>query len=317
MDLKSHVLKQKIMRRMLIALTPLVLFSVFLFGWRMLALLFVVCLFGILSEYAAMRLINGQAAKVSEAVLVTCFLFTLTLPPSAPWWAAAIGISFGVFFGKGIFGGFGRNIFNPALVGRCFIYVAFPVYLTASWSAPFTALPGGFASFAGIDAASMATPMALLRETGAATGYWKLFLGTIAGSAGETSALLILAAAVYLLATKTASWRIMLSCTLTFAALGTLLYLLDVTQADPLVALLSGGFLFGTVFMATDPVSAPADKTAQVFYGVLIAAATVLIRTYSLFTEGVMFAILLANTFAPLMDRQVKAFKAGRKVAVG
>ena len=121
MDLGSHVLKQKIMRRMLIALTPLVLFSVFLFGWRMLVLLFVVCLAGILSEYAAMRLINGKAAKISEAVLVSCFLFTLTLPPSTPLWIAAIGIAFGIFFGKGVFGGFGRNIFNPALVGRCFV----------------------------------------------------------------------------------------------------------------------------------------------------------------------------------------------------
>jgi Na+-transporting NADH:ubiquinone oxidoreductase subunit B len=143
----------------------------------------------------------------------------------------------------------------------------------------------------------------------------KLFLGTISGSAGETSALLILLAAVYLLVTKTASWRIMLSCTLTFLILGTVLYLLDVTQSDPLVSLLSGGFLFGTVFMATDPISAPGDKFAQLIFGVLIAAATLLIRTYSLFTEGVMFAILFANTFAPLLDRQVKAFKAGRKVA--
>ena len=314
MDLGSHVLKQKIMRRMLIALTPIVFFSVFLFGWRMLALLFVVCLVGILSEYAAMRLINGKAAKVSEAVLVSCFLFTLTLPPTTPWWTAAIGISFGIFFGKGVFGGFGRNIFNPALVGRCFIYISFPVFLTASWSAPFTTLPGGFASFGVIDATSMATPMMLLKTTGEVTGHLQLFLGMISGSAGETSALLILAAAVYLLVTKTASWRIMLSCTLTFMVLVTILYFLDITQADPLVSLLSGGFLFGTVFMATDPISAPGDKFAQVLFGVLVGAATVLIRTYSLFTEGVMFAILFANTFAPLIDRQVKAFKAGRKV---
>jgi Na+-transporting NADH:ubiquinone oxidoreductase subunit B len=317
MDLGKHVLKQKIMRRVLISLIPLVLFSVFLFGWRMLALLFIVCLVGILSEYAAMRLINGPEAKVSEAVLVSCFLFTLTLPPSTPWWIAAVGIAFGVFFGKGVFGGFGRNIFNPALVGRCFIYVSFPVYLTASWSAPFLTLPGGFASFGGIDVVAAATPMALLKDTGAITGYWQLFLGTISGSAGETSALLILAAAVYLLVTKTASWRIMLSCALTFIVVSTLLYWLDISQADPLFALLSGGFLFGAVFMATDPVSAPGDKLAQVLYGVLIAAATLLIRTYSLFTEGVMFAILLANTFAPLLDRQIKALKAGKKVAAG
>lgn len=315
MNLGNLVLKQKIMRRVLLSLIPLIIFSVFLFGWRMLVLLAFVCLIGILCEYAAMRLINGKGAKVSEAVLVSCFLFTLTLPPATPLWVAGVGIAFGVFFGKGVFGGFGRNIFNPALVGRCLVYVSFPTYLTANWSAPFTALPGGFAQFGTLDALAMATPMALMKDAGTMTGYGKLFLGTIAGSAGETSALLILCAAIYLLVTKTASWRIMLSCALSFAVLGLVLFLLGETQADPLFSLLSGGFLFGTVFMTTDPVSAPADRTAQLIYGVLIAAATVLIRTYSLFTEGMMFAILFANTFSPLLERQIKELKARKKVA--
>jgi Na+-transporting NADH:ubiquinone oxidoreductase subunit B len=316
MDLSRFFQKQKIMSRVLVSLFPILLFAIYLFGWRVLLLLIVVCLTGILCEYAAMRLINGKTAKVSEAVLVSCLLFTLTLPPATPWWVAALGIAFGIFFGKGVFGGFGRNIFNPALVGRCLIYVSFPAYLTRNWTEPFTMLPGGLAHFgAGVDAVATATPMLLLKNTGTPTDYWRLFLGTIAGSAGETSALLILLAAGYLIATRTASWKIMLSSVVTFTVLDLILFLTGATRADPLFALLSGGFLFAAVFMATDPVSAPANDTAKWIYGFLIAAATLFIRTFALFTEGAMFAILVANTFAPLLDRQIKALTAGKKAA--
>ena len=119
-------MKQKIMTRVLISLIPILLFSLYLFGLRTLVLLAVVTITGILCEYGIMRLINGEKAKVSEAVLVSCALFTLTLPPATPYWVAAVGIAFGIVFGKCVFGGFGRNIFNPALVGRCLIYVSFP-----------------------------------------------------------------------------------------------------------------------------------------------------------------------------------------------
>jgi len=119
--LKDYFLKQKMMTRVLISLLPILLLSIYLFGLRTLALLAVVTITGILCEYGIMRLINGPKAKVSEAVLVTCLLFTLTLPPSVPYWVAMVGIAFGVVFGKCVFGGFGKNIFNPALVGRCLL----------------------------------------------------------------------------------------------------------------------------------------------------------------------------------------------------
>ena len=138
---KNYFLKQKIMTRVLISLLPVLLASVYLFGLRTLALLCVVTITGIVSEYAIMRLIDGKKAKVSQALLVTCLLFTLTLPPSVPFWIAAVGIAFGVVFGKCVFGGFGRNIFNPALVGRCLIYVSFPAYMTVSWAQPFSSFP--------------------------------------------------------------------------------------------------------------------------------------------------------------------------------
>ncbi len=308
-------MKQKIMTRVLTSLVPILIFSLFLFGLRTLVLMAVVMIVGILSEYGIMRLINGANAKVSEAVLVSCALFTLTLPPSTPFWVAGVGIAFGIVFGKCAFGGFGRNIFNPALVGRCLIYVSFPNSMTVTWMNPFTAFPGGLVRYTGgIDAMTSATPMLMMKNQGTPTGTGSLFFGTIAGSLGETSAFLILLAAVYLIVTKTASWKIMASCAATFTVLNTALYLTGVVAVDPLFSILSGGFLFATVFMATDPVSAPSNEQAKIVYGALIGILAVVIRSFSLFTEGIMFAILISNTFAPLIDRQVKAYTAGKKV---
>ena len=316
LSIKSAFLKQKMMRKVLLSLIPIIAFSTYLFGLRTLVLLAVVNAAGILTEYLIMRYMNGKAAKVSEAVLVSCFLYTLSLPPAVPYWIAIVGIAFGVFFGKGVFGGFGKNIFNPALVGRCFIYVSFPAYMTIKWSTPFTGFPGGIFRYSGgADAITSATPMIALQKAGEATEYLKLFLGNIAGSLGETSALLILAAAVYLIVTRTASWKIMLSCTGSFLVLNTIFYFAGVTASDPLFSILSGGFLFAVVFMATDPISAPSNETSKVLYGLLIGGTAFIIRSFSLFTEGIMFAILVANTFAPLIDRQVKQLAAGKKVA--
>lgn len=308
-------LKQKIMTRVLISLVPILLFSLYLFGLRTLVLLAVVMIVGILSEFGIMRLINGSDAKVSEAVLVSCALFTLTLPPATPFWVAAVGIAFGIVFGKCVFGGFGRNIYNPALVGRCLIYVSFPNYMTVSWTNPFSGFPGGLLRFSGgVDVMTTATPMLLMKNQGVTTSPVSLFLGNIAGSIGETSALLILAAAVYLIVTKTASWKIMASCLASFAILGSVLYATDVIKVDPVFSILSGGFLFAAVFMTTDPVSAPTHEISKMIYGALIGVIAIVIRSFSIFTEGIMFAILVANTFAPLIDRQVKAFTARKKV---
>lgn len=304
------------MHKVLISLIPIIVLAAYLFGLRILILLGVVCLTGCLVEYGAMRLVNGKTAKVSEAALVSCFLFTLTLPPATPYWVAILGIAFGLFFGKGVFGGFGRNVFNPALVGRCFIYISFPSYLTVRWTEPFSGFPGGLLRYdGGLDAIASATPMIAQRAGTGTIGYLQLLLGNIAGSMGETSAVLILLAAGYLIVTKTASWKIMLASAVSFMLLSTVLYLTGVIQTDPLFALLSGGFLFAAVFMATDPVSAPAQDKAKILYGILIGLITVVIRQYSLFTEGAMFAILVANVFAPLIDRQVKQLAARKKVA--
>lgn len=313
--IKDVFLKQKMMTRVLISLVPILVFSIYQFGYRTLVLLAIVTIAGLLCEYGIMRLINGSKAKVSEALLVSCLLYTLTLPPSTPYWVAIVGIVFGIVFGKCVFGGFGKNIFNPALAGRCLIYVSFPAHLTIAWTQPFAGFPAGFARFtAGADAISAATPMIQLNQDGLTTGYLPLFLGNIAGSLGETSALLILIAAVYLIATKTASWKIIASCAASFAVLNVILHFTGVIRPDPLFSLLSGGFLFAAVFMATDPISAPKQETSKFIYGALIGLLAVVIRSFSLFTEGIMFAILIANAFVPLIDRHVKTVRNRKKV---
>ena len=302
------------MRTVIYSLIPVVLYSMYLFGLRILAVLAVVMVCGILSEYIVMRSINGAKAKVSEAVLVSSILFTLTLPPSVPFWVAGVGIVFGIVFGKAVFGGFGKNIFNPAIVARCFVYISFPAFMTVSWTKPFTGFPGGLIKFtASVDAATNATPLITFNKTGEIASYWQLSYGGVAGSMGETAAILLILAGAYLIYKKTASWKVMASCLVGFGVLSTILWVSGVTEADPLFSLLSGGFIFGMVFMATDPVTAPKTDLARIIYGLAIGLITAVIRVFGLFAEGMMFAILVANMFVPLIERILKDMKARRQ----
>ena len=272
-----------------------------------------ICGWGIFTEWIFERK-NGK--PVSEAVIVTCILFALTLPPRTPYWIAAVGIVFGVVFGKEVFGGFGKNIFNPALVARAFVYVSFPQALTMEWSVASNSFPGGFTSYLtkGIDAVSSSTPMLAFRESGEIASYFSLLWGNVSGSLGETCGILILLAAIYLIYTKTASWETMASTTISFVFLTSILNFIGVPQIpNPLFGILSGGFLFGTVFMATDPISSPKTKEGKWIYGTIIGAVTVIIRGYALFAGGIMFAILIGNTFAPIIDEGVKYYKKSRK----
>lgn len=288
--------KQIMMRRVIYSLIPIYLFAIYLYGVRLLWLSIFVFGAGIITEWIMEKRRNK---KVSEAVLVTNMLLVLSLPPQTPWWVAVIGTVFGVLIGKEVYGGFGRNIFNPAITGRIFIYITFANLMTTGWIEP-----GNF----GIDAVSSATPLALLRA-GEEVSNLDLFLGFRAGSFGESSILLIALAAVYLIWTKTASWRIILSTFLTTAVLTGALYWGGVDSAlPPVKALMSGSLIFVTVFMATDPVSAPKKSSSQWFYGMIIGVTTVLVRTFSLFPEGTSFGVLMGNTFASLLD-QIKLKK--------
>ena len=312
-NFSKYFMNQKMMRTVILSLIPIIIGSIYFFGWRTLVLLSVVTIFGVGTEYVFEK---RNKKKVSEAVFVTCILYTMILPPSVPYWIAIVGIIFGVMFGKAVFGGFGRNVFNPALVARAFVYVSFPAPLTIQWSKASAGFPGGFATYLteNIDNVSQATPMLIFRNTGTMVNFKNLLIGNISGSIGETSAILIILAGIYLIYKKVASWEIMAGTLIGFVGLSSIIYYTGNTDiANPLFTLFSGGFLFGTVFMATDPVSGAKTKEGKWIYGIMIGVITMIIRTYSLFTGGMMFAILISNTFVPILDEGIKGLKKRKK----
>jgi Na+-transporting NADH:ubiquinone oxidoreductase subunit B len=304
-------LKQKVMLRVCYALTPLVFAAVYLFGWRSLVLVLIVTLIGIATE--ALFTWN-QGKPVTSAVFVTSLIFALSLPPSTPFWMAVTGIVAGVALGKMVFGGFGQNVFNPAMLGRCFIYVTFPMELTNQWVEPILGGAAGFGRWSTLpDAATMATPMAALRQ-GADVPLESMFFGFTSGSLGETSAFLILLGGIYLIYTKAASYRLALSCLIGGAALSGLLHALGVPAVpSPHISMVSGSFFFGAVFVVTEPISGAKTQAGQWIYGFLIGALTIVLRGYSNFSEGIMFSVLIMNAFVPILDRTVQQIKASRK----
>ena len=249
--------------------------------------------------------------EVNEGFFVTSILFTLTLPPTIPLWMAGIGIAFGVVIGKEVFGGTGKNFLNPALTGRAFLYFAYPASMS------------GDAIWVAVDGVTQATPLgnaALGLDYG--VEWTTAFIGAMPGSLGETSTLAILLAGLILCLTRIASWRVMAGVFVGMAATATLFNLIPST--NPMFAmsamwhLVLGGFAFGMVFMATDPVSAAMTNTGRWIYGALIGFMCVLIRVVNpAFPEGMMLAILFGNLFAPLIDHFVVQSNVKRRLARG
>lgn len=249
--------------------------------------------------------------EINEGFLVTGILFALTLPPTIPLWQVAVGISFGVVFGKEIFGGTGMNVFNPALVARAFVFFAYPAQMSGSnvWVA--------------VDGFTRATPLAVAKEAARGQdviaylqqhGYNlnNMFMGFIPGSIGETSALACLLGLIFLLVTRVASWRTVAGCVLGLVAMSGVFNLLSgpdrlaIFALPPYWHLVMGGFAFGAVFMVTDPVSSAATQTGRWIYGFLVGVMVVLIRVVNpAYPEGTMLAILFMNAFAPLIDHYV------------
>ncbi len=240
--------------------------------------------------------------EINEGFLVTSILFLLTLPPGIPLWQVALGISFGVVIGKEVFGGTGKNFLNPALVGRAFLFFSFPAQM--SGDAVWTAVDG----FSGATALGLAAIGGMDAVHEAGITWTQSFLGQTQGSLGETSTLACLLGAVFLLYTRIASWRIMAGVTLGMI-LTALLFNLVGGDTNPMFAMpwywhmVLGGLAFGTVFMATDPVSASMTNAGRWLFGSLIGLMVVVIRSANpAFPEGMMLAILFANIFAPLID---------------
>ena len=237
--------------------------------------------------------------EINEGFLVTSTLFPLTMPPLIPLWQVAIGIIFGVVIGKEIFGGVGMNFLNPALTGRAFLYFAYPAQIS------------GDAVWIAVDGYSQATPLAAYADTHIQLDYtwWESFIGLIPGSMGETSTLCCLLGAGVLILTRVGSWQIMAGVTIGMIVSALLFNWIGSTtnpllNVSPAWHFVIGGFAFGTVFMATDPVSAAMTRQGKWVYGILIGVMTVLIRvTNPAYPEGIMLAILFANVFAPIIDR--------------
>ncbi|UCD19573.1 MAG: RnfABCDGE type electron transport complex subunit D [candidate division WOR-3 bacterium] len=302
------MIRQPIMRRMIRALLPCVIASVYFFGWRSLVVVAVSCITGFVTEYAFTR---RRDEPVSEAVFVSAIIYALILPPTIPFHILIFGMVFAIVFGKMVFGGFGSNIFNPAMVGRAFLYICFPIAMTATWA---SAAPGpwgalGLWSTGSLpDAVTAATPMALVKAGQALPpSLTTLFIGRLAGSMGVTSVLAILIGGIYVFYTRTANRYIIVTVIIVYALINGLLTIAG-TPANPgiLPALMGGGFLFGAFFMATDPISAPRTRPAMIIYAAIIATGTAIIRTFSVFNGGLMFSILLANMFAPILDYTFK-----------
>ena len=297
---------KRYMTLVIVALMPALAAAVYFFGLRVLAMVIVSYVAGGAVEvlFAVVR-----REEINEGFLVTGLLFPLVLPPATPLWMVAVGVAFGVLVGKELFGGTGRNLFNPALVGRIFLVLAYPKTLADSW---LYARPQAFgdvlpmdldaitaATQSAVDVMSSATPL-VAAKNGVLVPLWNLFFGTVSGSAGETSAAALMLGGLFLLFVGVSSWRTVAAtlgafAVTTFALHGGSLHM-------TLWHMLAGGLMIGAFFMATDPVSSPMTKAGRVAYGAIIGVSSALIRNLTGYVEGVMFAILLGNIFAPILD---------------
>ena len=299
-----------LMRDVVIALLPSVIVSVLYYGLSALLLLAVSVVSCLLAEYLITRFMFKAPSTVGDwSSSVTGVLLFLNLPPSCPWWVAVIGSVFAIGVVKMTFGGLGQNLFNPALVGRVFLLISFPVAMT-NW--------GPVKGFIGnSDAVTGATPLGLAKEGGIEAiqhlDYLNMLYMNIGGSAGELSAIAIIIGFIYLLARKVIRPHITLSIWVTVFVFSGIMWLADPSAyTDPIFNLLTGGILLGSVFMATDYVTSPMSARGGIIFGVGIGIITMLIRYFGSYPEGVSFAILIMNSTVPLINKFCKSKKYGR-----
>ncbi len=317
----SPMTVEKIMRNVVYALMPLVAFSFWQFGISALALIVTTTLACIGAE-SLFNYLSGKPHSIRDfSATITGLLLAMTLPPGFPLWMGAVAGFVAIAMGKTLFGGIGFNVFNPALVGRAFVQAAFPVAIT-TWTPALAAnrfvefIPSTLAlpfmkpaptaewSAQLVDGFSGATPLALMKFQGIITDNQSLFLGLTEGSTGETSALLIIVCGAYLAIRKMLDWRIPAAVIFGAAACAALFYYIDPNHyPSPMFMVLSGGLMFGAVFMASDMVASPVTPLGIFVFGLLVGALTVIIRLFGGLTEAVMYAILFGNAATPLIER--------------
>ncbi|MDL2262172.1 RnfABCDGE type electron transport complex subunit D [Bacteroidales bacterium OttesenSCG-928-I21] len=310
---------RKIMFGVVLAMVPALLVSIYYFGLdaiRINLIAIAACLF---FEWFFQKIfIKGKSTIGDGSAIVTGMLLAFNLPSNLPWWIIVIGALVAIGIGKMSFGGLGNNPFNPALVGRVFLLISFPVQMT-SWPKI------NVLNFAITDAETGATPLAIIKEgikngenfsdiiNGMPTSYVDMFMGQMGGSLGEISALALIIGGIYMLFRKIITWHIPVSILGTVAIFTGILHGIDPTKyADPLFHILTGGMLLGAIFMATDMVTSPMTTKGMIIYGIGIGIITILIRVWGAYPEGMSFAILIMNALVPLINMWMKPKRFGK-----
>ncbi len=306
-----------------IALMPALAASIWFFGIGAIIVTLVSVLSCVGIEFFFQKYILKAKPSISDgSAVVTGLLLAFNLPSNLPVYIVIIGAVVAIGVAKMTFGGLGNNPFNPALVGRVFLLISFPVQMT-SWP-----VPSGFHT-SYTDAVTGATPLGILSEgvrNGEAVSalmenipsHMQLFYGHMGGSMGEIAALALILGGIYMIWKKIITWHIPVTILLTVALFTGILWLADPAKhADPLFHLLTGGIMLGAIFMATDYVTSPMTAKGMIIYGVGIGVLTVLIRTWGAYPEGVSFAILIMNAFVPLLNMYIKPVRFGKEVKHG
>ena len=303
---------QKIMRDVLLALTPALIFSIVVFGWSALMVTCVSVASCVLFAFLIQKfLLRGPRTLGDLSAVVTGVLLAFNVPASLPWWIVVIGAFVSIAIAKMTFGGLGKNPFNPALVGRVFLLFAYPVQMT-SFPRPVGQL---------VDAFSGATPLAAVKAhivSHTDINFQDILFGSIPGSLGEISALLLIVGFIYLLWRKVITWHIPVSILGTMALFVFIVGLSQGMQGEalwefPIFHLLAGGAILGAVYMATDYSTSPMTHAGMIIYGIGIGVITVLIRLWGAYPEGMSFAILIMNSVVPLINKYVKPHRFGVK----
>ena len=295
----------------IIALLPAYVVSAIEFGYGVLITTAVSILACVATEWLISRyLLKEKRQTIGDlSAVLTGLLLAFNLPSNIDWWIVVIGAVVAIGVAKMSYGGLGQNLFNPALVGRVFLLISFPVQMT-TWPTPNQGFGAGY-----IDATTGATPLAFLKQAlksgekiaDQLPSLMDSLLGAMGGSFGEVCALALIIGGLFLICTKVITWHIPISI------IATTIIFSWILGYNPLLEVLSGGLLLGAVFMATDYVTSPMTKSAQIIYGTGIAIITIIIRRYGSYPEGVSFAILLMNSFTPLLNKYCKPHRFGER----
>jgi len=295
----------KIMWSVVIAMIPATLFGIYFFGFHAVKVIIIAVISTMFFEWLGIKIFKNHGSLLDGSAMITGILLALNLPSSSPWWLVVVGGAVAMFLGKHCYGGLGNNPFNPALVARVALLIAWPAQMT-------TFYPAGNI-FSGVDAETMATPMGVMKvemiskgtvEAAKNISLWDMFVGNIGGSIGEVSALALIIGGLYMLYKKIITWHIPITYIGSVAVFTAIFWMINPDKyINPIFHLVGGGLLLGAIFMATDLVTTPVTAKGMIIFGLGCGIITVVIRLFGGYPEGVSFSILIMNAFTPLIDK--------------